>query len=102
MSYASQGERSFISLALSFALIYQSISKYNVVLLDEIDSTLDTRNREKFIQILEKQLEMINGDQIFLISHNNMFSMYPVDVIDTKNKNSQDNQLAHFIAIKIS
>ena len=102
VSYASQGERSFISLALSFALIYQSISKYNVVLLDEIDSTLDTRNREKFIQILEKQLEMINGDQIFLISHNNMFSMYPVDVIDTKNKNSQDNQLAHFIPIKIS
>lgn len=102
VSYASQGERSFISLALSFALIYQSISKYNVVLLDEIDSTLDTKNREKFIQILEKQLEMINGDQIFLISHNNMFSMYPVDVIDTKNKNSQDNQLAHFIPIKIS
>ena len=102
VSYASQGERSFISLALSFALIYQSISKYNVVLLDEIDSTLDTKNREKFIQILEKQLEMINGDQIFLISHNNMFSMYPVDVIDTKNKNSQDNQLAHFIPIKTS
>ena len=101
VSYASQGERSFISLALSFALIYQSISKYNVVLLDEIDSTLDTKNREKFIQILERQLEMINGEQIFLISHNNMFSMYPVDVIDTKNQKSQDNQLAHFIEIKI-
>ena len=102
VSYASQGERSFISLALSFALIYQSISKYNVVLLDEIDSTLDTTNREKFIHILERQLEMIHGEQIFLISHNNMFNMYPVDVIDTKNKNSQDNQLAHFIPIKTS
>lgn len=100
VSYASQGERSFISLALSFALIYQSISKYNVVLLDEIDATLDTKNREKFIQILEKQLDMIDGEQIFLISHNNMFSTYPVDVIDTRNLKSKENTLANYISIK--
>jgi DNA repair exonuclease SbcCD ATPase subunit len=98
--YASQGERSFISLALSFALIYQSISRYNIMLLDEIDSTLDTSNREKFLQILEKQLAMIDGEQIFLISHNNMFNMYPVDIIDTKNHISNENRLANYIKIK--
>lgn len=98
--YASQGEKSFISLALSFALIYQSISQYNILLLDEIDSTLDTKNREKFIQILEKQLDMIDGEQIFLISHNNMFNMYPVDIIDMKNKKNEENKLANYITIK--
>ncbi|MDE7088538.1 MAG: hypothetical protein K2O54_00290, partial [Prevotella sp.] len=101
VAYASQGEKSFISLALSFALIYQSISRYNIMLLDEIDSTLDTTNREKFLQILERQLEMIDGEQIFLISHNNMFNMYPVDVIDTKNKTSREIQLAHNVKINI-
>jgi DNA repair exonuclease SbcCD ATPase subunit len=99
--YASQGERSFISLALSFALIYQSISRYNIMLLDEIDATLDTSNREKFLQILEKQLGMIEGEQIFLISHNNMFNMYPVDIIDMHNKQNSDNKLANYIQIKI-
>lgn len=99
--YASQGERSFISLALSFALIYQSISRYNIMLLDEIDSTLDTSNREKFLQILEKQMDMIEGEQIFVISHNNMFNMYPVDIIDTKNKTNADNKLANYIQIKM-
>lgn len=99
--YASQGERSFISLALSFALIYQSISKYNIMLLDEIDSTLDTSNREKFLQILEKQMDMIDTEQLFLISHNNMFNMYPVDIIDTKNHVSNENKLANYIKIKI-
>lgn len=99
--YASQGERSFISLALSFALIYQSISRYNIMLLDEIDATLDTTNREKFLQILEKQIDMIDGEQIFLISHNNMFNMYPVDIIDTKNKCNADNKLANYIQIKL-
>ena len=99
--YASQGEKSFISLALSFALIYQSISRYNVMLLDEIDSTLDTSNRVKFLRILEKQMDMIDGEQIFLISHNNMFNMYPVDIIDTKNKEDSDNKLANYIHIQI-
>lgn len=100
VSYASQGEKSFISVALSFALIYQSISQYNIMLLDEIDSTLDTTNREKFIQILERQLDMISGDQIFLISHNNMFNMYPVDIINTKNETNSENKLANYIKIE--
>ena len=83
--YASQGEESFISLSLSFALIYQSLSRYNIMLLDEIDSTLDTKKRERFLQILEKMMDMIDSEQLFVISHNNMFNSYPVDVINTIN-----------------
>ena len=98
---ASQGEKSFISLALSFALTYQSISRYNIMLLDEIDSTLDTSNREKFLQILEKQIDMIDSEQIFVISHNNMFNAYPIDVINTKNKINSDNKLSNYIKINI-
>lgn len=100
VSYASQGEKSFISLSLSFAIIYQSISRYNIMLLDEIDATLDTKNREKFLQILEKQMDMIDSEQIFVISHNNMFNMYPVDIIDTSNTVNADNRLANYIKIQ--
>jgi len=81
--YASQGERSFLSLALSFALITQSIKKYNILLLDEIDATLDTKNRAMFLNILEKQMQMIDSEQVFLITHNNMFDNYDVDIILT-------------------
>lgn len=79
---ASQGEMSFFQLAISFALCYQSISKYNIILLDEIDGGLDPENREKFIEILEHQIEMINAEQIFLITHNEMFNVNEVDVLD--------------------
>ncbi len=79
---ASQGELSFFQLAISFALNYQSISKYNIMLLDEIDGGLDPINREKFIQILDHQIEMINAEQVFLITHNEMFNTDDVDVID--------------------
>jgi len=79
----SQGERSFISLAISFALVKQSIERYNIMLLDEIDSTLDMTNRPIFIKILEEQLKAIGSEQVFLITHNNMFDNYPVDLIMT-------------------
>jgi len=80
---SSQGERSFISIALSFALIIQSLKKYNIMLLDEIDATLDQTNRYLFLSILEKQMESIGAEQVFLITHNNMFDNYPVDLILT-------------------
>lgn len=100
--YASQGERSFISLALSFALTYKSISKYNIMLLDEIDATLDISNREKFLHVLEMQIDMIQAEQVFVISHNDMFNAYPVDIVDTRNRTSSNAELASYIPIEKS
>ena len=79
---ASQGERSFISIALAFALSSQTMKDYNIMLLDEMDSTLDIRSKEKFLKILENQIDRIHAEQCFFITHSNMFSSYPVDVIN--------------------
>lgn len=78
---ASQGETSFISIALAFALSSQTMRDYNIMLLDEIDSTLDIKFKEKFLKILENQIDRINAEQCFFITHGNMFSSYPVDVL---------------------
>ena len=101
VKYASQGELSFLSIALSFALSRQALSKYNIMLLDEIDGPLDSTNREKFIRILEEQIEKIHSEQNFLITHNNMFSYYPVDIIDLSEENhTEQYPLANIIKIK--
>lgn len=83
IGFASQGEQSFISLALSFALITQSIGKYNIPLFDELDGALDTKNRGLFLNMLEKQMDIINAEQVFVISHNDVFDGYPTDKILT-------------------
>lgn len=101
VSYASDGEKSFISLALSFALIFKALSNYNIMLLDEVDATLDTKNREKFLLILERISDMIGSEQIFAISHNNMFNMCPVDIVSTLNETNADNPHANYIKINI-
>ena len=101
VKYSSQGELSFLSIALSFALSRQALSKYNIMLLDEIDGPLDSSNREKFIRILENQIDKIQSEQNFLITHNDMFSSYPVDIIDLSHKdNSENYPLANIIRIK--
>jgi DNA repair exonuclease SbcCD ATPase subunit len=70
------------------------------MLLDEIDGPLDTVNREKFIKILENQIDRIDSEQNFLITHNSMFSSYPVDIIDLSfKKDKTDYPLANYIDV---
>lgn len=90
---SSQGEKSFITLALSFALIIKTIEDYNILLLDEIDATLDTRSRMLFINILEKFMDTNASEQVFVISHNNMFDSYPVDIIYTTNEHPKSDNI---------
>ena len=82
ISYASQGEQSFLNMAISFALSIQNLTEYNIPLLDEVDATFDQEKREKAIEVIEKQNEIIQSEQTFIISHNNMYDQYPVDVLD--------------------
>ena len=102
VKYASQGELSFLTTTLSFALSTNSLSKYNIMLLDEIDGPLDIRNREKFIRIVENQSKRVNAEQLFVITHNNMYQGYPVDIIDlyfeSDNKNNS-YELGNYIKV---
>jgi DNA repair exonuclease SbcCD ATPase subunit len=88
VSSASQGEASFFNMAISSALRAMSMTKYNIGLYDEVDSMFDDTNRQGFIPVLEKQLELNNISQAFLITHNLMFRQYPVDIIDLGNLNN--------------
>lgn len=82
VSLASQGEQSFFNMAISSALRAQCMETYNIALLDEVDSVFDDTNRQKIIPVLEKQFEISNVQQAFLVTHNKMFDQYPTDVIN--------------------
>lgn len=97
----SQGELALTSVALSFALVSQSLNGYNIMSLDEIDGALDTDNRRNFIMIMERQIERIDSEQNFMITHNDAFSSYPVDIIDLSEEHSKEAyKYATFIPIK--
>ena len=71
--FGSEGEKSILSLALSFAFIHQISSKFNIMFLDEVDGPLDKSNRKNFAFAVEKQMEFMGMEQIFIITHNDSF-----------------------------
>jgi DNA repair exonuclease SbcCD ATPase subunit len=78
---ASQGETSLTNVSLSLAMLECMIKKYNIIYLDEVDCTLSTENRKLFIELLEKQIDELNIEQCFVISHNNEFYDKNIDLI---------------------
>ena len=93
ISSASQGEVSVINLAISLAIIENFVSNYNILLLDEIDGVLSVKNKEKFFAILDYQLNKIHAEQVFVISHNNLYDTYPCDMILTSNNQNIPNNI---------
>ena len=82
VKYGSQSEIALISMALSFAISTGASSKYNILLLDEIDSGLDEKNRSAFMVMLDRQMEKLQAEQVFMISHNvSGMAEIPVDTI---------------------
>ena len=80
--YASQSEVAMATMALSFALSNRASNRYNIMLLDEVDGGLDEINRVYFIKMLDAQMDIINSEQVFVISqHIEEMSSIPMDVI---------------------
>lgn len=81
ISSCSSAERSMISMIISFALLYQSSTRYNIIKLDEIDGMLDQSNRSNFIVVLNKIMEMLNVENCIIVSHSSEIELSNVDVI---------------------
>lgn len=81
IKYASQGEIAMTTISISLALIERSMGKFDIMYLDEIDGPLDRANRESFINIINKQIEKLGLQQIFVISHNNAFDSCDMNMV---------------------
>lgn len=90
ITLASQGEISMTSISLYLAMLENIIDisevtdskeDYNIIYVDEVDGPLSTINRRLFFEILEKQINRLEVEQTFVITHNNEFYSNPVDLI---------------------
>lgn len=89
----SQGEIALITISISLALIQQSMGscRYNILYLDEIDGPLDSSNRQAFINIINAQIQELNCEQVFVISHNDAYNYVPMNLILLKNHDFKSN-----------
>ena len=77
----SSSEKSIISMLISFALLNQSSTKYNILRLDEVDGVLDQINRSSYLVALDLIMAKLNVETCFVISHSSEFDSNDVDVI---------------------
>ena len=80
---ASQAEVSIIKIAISFAILASYMTKYNIILLDEIDGPLHKENKIKLINNLDYILDIISSDQAFIITQSTMFNHSAANLIIT-------------------
>lgn len=83
ISKASGGEKAMLKVAFSLVLVRLVSTVYNLVLIDEMDAFLDKYGRSRYIDIIERYRKKIKASQMFVISHNNMFDMYDVNILRT-------------------
>lgn len=89
ISSMSTAQICMISMIVSFSLLYQSSSKYNILHLDEIDGGLDTRNRLQFTYLLHQLMDLLECEQCIMVSHNNELNTEEADIILLKNPGEQ-------------
>ena len=71
--------------------------KYNIPLLDEVDAPIHAVEREKFLLILSEHFKKIHAEQAFIITHNDIFEGYPVNIITTGEH--LDNKYKHVMRL---
>lgn len=84
INLASQGETSMTSISLSLSMLGQIMKGqggYNIIYLDEMDAELDANNRKSFINVIDRQMELLDVEQTFIITHNNEFHSSDIDLI---------------------
>ena len=81
ISSMSSSQIGMISMILSFSLLHNSSTKYNIIKLDEIDGPLDYTNRTYFTDVLNKIMDIMGTEQCIMISHNSELQMDNFDII---------------------
>ena len=68
-------------MIINLVLLNQASTKYNITRLDEIDGGLDHQNRYMFVDILQKIIQILDIEQLFIISHSAESALSNVDII---------------------
>lgn len=88
ISSMSSSQIGMISMILSFSLLYNSSTKYNIIKLDEIDGPLDYNNRVYFADVLNNIMDIMGTEQCIMISHNSELQVDNADIILLKHDTS--------------
>lgn len=92
ISNGSTSQVCIMGMIINLVLFTTGSTKYNIVSLDEIDGGLDHQNRYLFVNILQQICDILNIDQLFIISHSVESALQAVDVVLLSDQEYYRNQ----------
>ena len=84
ISSGSRSQICMMSMVINLVLLYQASTKYNIARLDEIDDGLDVRNKMEFLNVLNHIIQILNIEQLIIVSHSIEADTSNVDIIKLK------------------
>ncbi len=76
----STGGKAIYYLALRFGLMKLLKSKGKILILDEIFANLDDTNKERLMEMIEYASQILEIEQIFVVSNDELKNILPVDI----------------------
>ena len=93
ISSGSSSQICMMSMIINLVLLHQGSSKFNIAQLDEIDGALDSHNRSQFVNILFHSMNILEIEQLFLISHSMEVDNTFADVIKFKDYTDYESSI---------
>lgn len=84
ISSGSTSQISIMGMVINLVLLHQASTKFNIAKLDEIDAGLDNKNRSDFINFIFYTMNLLQIEQIFMISHSIEVDNTNADIIKLK------------------
>lgn len=94
ISSGSNSQISMMSMIINLVLLHQGSSKFNIAQLDEIDGSLSHTNRANFVNILFHCMNILELEQVFLISHSIEVDNTFADIIRLKDNSFESGGIA--------
>ena len=94
ISNGSTSQVCIMGMIINLVILNQASTKYNITSLDEIDGGLDHYNRMMFVDILQKLIQILNIDQLFIISHSVEAALNNVDLIQLSPINDYEDNFS--------
>jgi hypothetical protein len=94
ISSGSSSQIAMMSMIINLVLLHQGSTKFNIAQLDEMDDSLDNYNRSIFVNILFHCINILEIDQLFIISHSLEADNTFADVIKLKQYENYESSLS--------
>ena len=84
ISSGSSSQISIMGMIINLVLLHQASTRFNIARLDEIDAGLDNKNRSDFINFIFYTMNILEIEQVFMISHSIEADNSNADIVKLK------------------